>query len=139
MCRWQSSGDEDLFYGALSMSLKQLGKPLQTCGKRHLPGSRKQSAHIHRNFVFVEPISGHQWTYATGNAGDMAASSIILPQLWHVHTEKQRPKRKQKRRTVPPSVTELLRSSMAFHPKKRGTTFVQGATASFMRSEPLQD
>ena len=139
MYRWQSSGGEDLFYGALSMSLKQLGKPLQTCGERHLPGSRKQSAHIHRSFVFIEQINEHQWTYATGNSGNVAPSSIIHPQLWHVHTEKQRPNRTQKRRTVPPSVRERLRSSMAFQPKNRGTTFVQGATASFMRSEPLQE
>ena len=36
-------------------------RPTLTCGKRHLTESRKQSAHIHRNFVFVEPINGHQW------------------------------------------------------------------------------
>ena len=33
---------------ALFMSFKQLGKPSQICGRRHLPESRKQSAHIQR-------------------------------------------------------------------------------------------
>ena len=55
--------------------------------KKHPPRSRKQRAHIHRNSLFVEPINGHQWTFATGNAGDVAPSSNILPQLRQVHRE----------------------------------------------------
>ena len=81
------------------------GKPSWTCGSKRLPASRKQSAHIHQNSWFVEPIiSGNQWTYATGNAGDVAQSSIIPPQLRQVHREKQRPTRIHERRTALVSV-----------------------------------
>ena len=85
--------------------LKQLGARVQTSTGTSCSSSQSMG------------INGHmrQQTRERG----VAPSSIILPQLWHVHTEKQRPKRKQKRRAVPPSVGERLTSSMAFQPKKR--------------------
>ena len=59
----------------LALCLVHVSSCLASCygrGKKHLPESRKQSAHVHRNSLFVEPINGHQWMCVTRNAGDVA-------------------------------------------------------------------
>ena len=126
--------------GALSTSPGPLGKPNWTRGSAPHPRSDKRGARTHRNRWFVVPTCGLRWTYATRSVEGCGAIIYYYCTTAAASGDKDaRVKAKEEGKVGTTISQRRLGLSQVEQSKKRRTTLVRGATASYTPSTLLQD